>query len=89
MDSVSIPKTLDSELRPYLEAAAKGDWCTPLTKEIQNTEPSKLIQIQSYVEENLKNIGYAGQGSLNAMFVMYLNRIKALVKRHLYKLEIV
>ncbi|MBI0182094.1 hypothetical protein ABX026_01355 [Snodgrassella alvi] len=89
MAEISISTTLDSELRPYLEAACKGDWCPPLTEKIQNTEPDKLIQILNSAEENLKNMGYAGPGSLNAMFVMYLNRIRSLVKRHLYKLEIV
>lgn len=82
---VSWPSIMNSELRPYIEAAAKGDWFSPLRNLVLETDIKKLESLKKKLDQIVEDWGFALHDSIKEQNLFYLNRVRSLVNRQLLK----
>lgn len=82
---VSWLRLLNSDLGPYLEAAALGDWYEALSTLIKQTDLKKLEKLQITVDSQIKDLGFPLPKSFHEQMLFYLKRVRGLIKRELLK----
>ena len=82
---VSWPSIMNSELRPYIEAAAKGDWFSPLRNLVLETDIKKLESLKKKLDQIVEDWGFALHDSIKEQNQFYFNRVSSVVNRQWVK----